>query len=170
MNITCANGEICSGKETYKEQCDVFYGPNCKYPCDLSNCEENIELDTMCWEYDCAPAPPAPANHLAAEITLPVIGLICLILLIMCCWWRRKRQEAPQTPIIRNSIYRETTTQRTRVQSLWERMKCCGKRDDEEPLLNNVATHVENCFSLSDDSDETHNEVSPDSPAVLGHR
>lgn len=90
MNVTCANGAFCWGQENYQEQCDVFFGPLCKYPCDLSQCQQTVELDTMCLEYVCVPAPPNKEHsYLALEICLPIIGILILLLCLLVIRYKR---------------------------------------------------------------------------------
>ncbi len=90
MNITCKDGTICIEADNYQEQCEVYSGPLCNFPCDASNCEITVELDTVCKEFYCfspspAPNPPYPGyNHLALQICLPIIFLIFLVLIIWC--------------------------------------------------------------------------------------
>lgn len=186
MNITCENGNICCGQENYREQCDVFYGPNCKYPCDTANCEENIELDTMCWEYTCTPVPPSPpASYLAAQICLPIIGLVSIVLLVCLLRKRiqiRKQKRADEnTPIIRNSVYRETTEPKKQP-SIWDRIRSWWRKpnanEETEPLLSTVSgrpIRVDNRFCITDEADEIQRdeqyaiEVAQNSPAILSH-
>lgn len=177
MNITCENGNICSGQENYREQCDVFYGPQCKYPCDTINCEENIELDTMCWEYTCTPAPPStPSTNLTAKICLPIIGLVSIVFLVCLIRKRiritKQRRMEQNTPIIKNTVYVETT-QKIKQPSIWDRIRSWRQPNEEaEPLLSHT---IDNRFSLSDDADDIQTdeqyaiEVAHNSPAIINH-
>lgn len=159
MNISCSNGNICFGSVNYQEQCEVYSGSNCQYPCDASNCEVNIELDTLCLEYYCTPAQqPKSQLMLILEIGIPILGLIGIGILVMMVWWIKARDGIP-TPIIRNNIYRETTEpiEQPRV---WSRIRAWFQREQEPSLLTNDSLTNNNVIVDVDlDAQEIHGDV-----------
>lgn len=100
MNITCEDGKICIENDNYREQCEVFSGPDCNYPCDATNCEVTVELDTMCREFFCfspaPPSPPGPHPNIALAVCLPLgfLMVIGFLLLYFIRKWKRSTRIA----------------------------------------------------------------------------
>lgn len=95
MNVTCKDGTICIETDNYEEQCEVFTGPKCEYPCDAKNCEVSVELDTMCKEFICSPpmppTPPGSDHNLALKIGLPLMFLFLIGFLVIFCILKKRR-------------------------------------------------------------------------------
>ena len=94
MIVTCKDGTICIESDNYEEQCEVYSGPKCEYPCEAKDCEVTVELDTVCKEFICSPpVPPTPSgNHnLALKIGLPLMFLFIIGFLIILCILKKRR-------------------------------------------------------------------------------
>ena len=151
----------CSGYLQKVEECTIFDGKNCLWPCTLQGCVEKlIEGWTYCLLYNCSSIPPTPQPPSSKDTEIGIIvssvcgGLVSAGIGAYCAWKKfRSRQE--------DTVNEQESNQENNGSSLDPYFSIFDDSEDDTPIIRNPTSLANQNYHILSDSEEDEINICP---------
>ena len=94
--VKCPNGAICKTFWKMEHECEIYYGPNCQWPCLLDSCSIIIKKHILCNVAECTPPKPNPPPSPSplpdtTPFTVIVVCILGFLTLISSAFYFRQK-------------------------------------------------------------------------------